>query len=290
MKRRRFLCVAAGAVAFPAFASTPLRWSGIALGAEARLDLIGPEAVTRPALASALARVREAERLFSLYDPGSMLSRLNRFGRMDRVPAPFLDLLDRVDAVHRLTGGLFDPTVQPVWDAAVRDEPGGWAAVGWDRVRRVGDGVRLGAGQQLTLNGIAQGFATDRVVEILRAHGLTDAFVEIGEQAAMGSAQRLGLVDPVHGRVGDVTLRDGAMATSSPGGTPLGSDGHVLHPRGPRAPLWSTVSVEAADATLADGLSTALCHGDAAVVGAVSGLEAVRRIVLVDADGNVRSV
>ncbi|MEM7487948.1 MAG: FAD:protein FMN transferase [Pseudomonadota bacterium] len=291
MRRRRFLTMAAGALAFPAFAATPLRWRGIALGAEARLDLAAPPEIARPALAAALAELRRAEALFSLYDPASTLSRLNRDGRLAVAPAPFLDLLDEVDQIHGQTDGLFDPTVQPVWQALARGEGDeGWDRVGWDRVARSGAAVRLGPGQRITLNGIAQGFATDRVVAALRAHGLTDAFVDIGEQAALGPPCRLGLVDPVQGPVGTLTLSEGALATSSPGATPLGADGHILHPRGPARPLWSTVTVEARTATLADGLSTALCLMDLPAARRLRRVSGVRRVVLVDADGDVRSL
>jgi thiamine biosynthesis lipoprotein len=289
MRRRRFLAIAAGFAAMPASARASARWEGIALGAKARIELAGPEAVTRPALAAALAAIREAEARFSLYDPASTLSRLNSAGGLDPMPARFAALMARVDSLHAATAGLFDPTVQPVWAALARGAAPDWATIGWERVRRGGAAIRLGPDQALTLNGIAQGFATDMVVDTLRAHGLTDALVDIGEQAALGS-RRLGLVDPGAGRVGALTLRDGAIATSSPRATPLGAHGHVLHPSGPRAPSWSSVTVEASDATLADGMSTALCHADATRVQWLRDLPGVRRIVLVDVEGNVRTV
>ncbi|TFL19166.1 FAD:protein FMN transferase [Jannaschia formosa] len=292
MRRRRFLTLAAGLMAFPAFAGAPTRWSGIALGAEATLVLSAPEAVARPALAAALAEIREMERLFSLHDPASLLSRLNAEGRLDEAPTPFRDLLARVDALHRLTGGLFDPTVQPVWEALARGETApGITQVGWSRVRLDGGSVRLGARQKLTLNGIAQGYATDRVVAVLRAHGLSDAFVDIGEQAALGAPRRLGVEDPAQGLVGTITLRDGAVATSSPAATPLGRTGHILHPARPgAAPFWATVTVEAEDATLADGLSTALCHADLALARRLRSAPGLRQILLVSAEGDLRTL
>lgn len=292
MRRRRLLTLAAGFAAFPAFAEAPLRWGGVALGAEASLTLSAPEAVARPALAAALTEIRRMEGLFSLYEPASTLSRLNRDGMLDPAPPAFLELIAHVDRIHGLTGGLFDPTVQPVWEALAR---GATAPapdlVGWRHVRRSGRSLRLGLGQRLTLNGIAQGYATDRVVAVLRAHGLSDAFVDIGEQAARGAPRRLGLVDPVHGPIGALTLRDGAVATSSPAATPLGATGHVLDPRDPAArPRWSTVTVEAADATTADGLSTALCHAGIDLARALRRAPGVRRIALVDGAVNLRTL
>lgn len=289
MNRRRFLTVAAGFAAYPAFAATPLRWSGIALGAEARLELAAPEAIAGPALEAALGAIRRVERTFNLYDPGSELSRLNRTGRSDDPSADMRRIVALCDRLHRITGGAFDPTVQPMIAAlkAGRDPETVRGATGWHRVDL--DPLRLHAGQALTFNGIAQGYATDAVVAVLRDHGLLDAMVSVGEAAAMGRARRLGLVDPVHGMVGALTLRDAALATSSPMATPLGGSGHILHPKG-TAPAWSTVSVEADSAAVADGMSTALCLLDAGAARSLRAAPGVRRIVLVDRDGDVRTL
>ena len=276
------------ALAGPAMAATAVRrWRGVALGAEAELELRGPDAATGPALTAALEEVARMEGLFSLYRD-SALTRLNRDGVLS-VPDPaFADLMALCDRVHGLTGGLFDPTVQPLWLALAEggDVTAARARVGWDRVRRDGGAVRLGAGQALTLNGIAQGFAADRVAAVLRGHGLSDVAVDLGERVVVGPARRLGLVDPDAGLVGMVTVRDGAVATSSPGATLASAGGHILHPAG-GVPLWSSVCIEAEHAALADGLSTAGCLMDGAGLTRIAGLPGVRRVVAVDADGDV---
>jgi thiamine biosynthesis lipoprotein len=48
--------------------------------------------------------------------------------------------------------------------------------------------------------------------------------------------------------------------------------------------------VEAASATLADGLSTALVHGSVELAARVRAEPGVRRVVLVDWSGNLRSL
>ena len=48
--------------------------------------------------------------------------------------------------------------------------------------------VRRGAA--ITLNGIAQGYATDRVVDVLRARGLSTTLVNMGEIRAIGARAR----------------------------------------------------------------------------------------------------
>ena len=287
--RRRALAVLAGASAFPAFAASPTRWSGVVLGAEASIELAAPREVAEAALAEALTEVEAVEAAFSLYRDDSLLTRLNRRSRL-RAPPLWHALHDAVDALHAATGGLFDPTVQPAWAAMARGEPPP-DTPRWATVRRDGATVRLAPAQALTFNGIAQGFATDRAVAVLRRHGLRDAFVEIGEQAAMGSARRLGLHDPAAGIVGTLTLRDGAMATSSPAATPLGATGHVLRPDAPASPpLWSSATVEADSATEADALSTAAIHADRDMLRRIRDRPGVRRVVVVDHAGDVRTV
>ncbi|SLN16140.1 Thiamine biosynthesis lipoprotein ApbE precursor [Roseivivax jejudonensis] len=295
MRRRRFLALAA------AFACTPRgaragTWQGRALGAEVSVTLHGPRAEVDAALAEVPALLDRIERTFSLYDPNSELSRLNRTGRLPS-PSPWMRaLVAEADAAHRLTGGLFDPTVQPLWRALA--ERGDAAAarrhVGWQRVRRA-DCIRLEAGQALTFNGIAQGFATDTVRDRLAERGFTRALIDIGEQAALGGPWRLGLVDPDGGPLGQRTLHGGAIATSSPGALRLrpgdrdGDDGHILAPDG-RAPLWSTLSVEASRATRADALSTAAVFLDRAALARLRTRARLARITAVDAAGDLSTL
>ena len=292
LSRRRFLAISAAMLgAGPArSAATPARWRGVALGAEAEITIHGPGA--ERALAEALALVRAVEAEFSLYDPGSALSRLNRAGRL--APSPtFAELLGLVDRVPAATGGAFDPTVQPLWEALARGGSLGpaRAAVGWERVRLGGGEVRLGAGQALTFNGIAQGFATDAVADMLEARGFGRALVDIGEHRALGGPWRVGLADPVAGYLGTRTLDMGAIATSSPDALRLGLEGHILDPRGGRGTRWSTVSVEATRAAIADAVSTGCCLLDLAQIGAVMRrLPEISAVTLVDADGNLRSL
>ncbi len=288
LSRRRFLTISAAcAVAGPARAA---RWQGRALGAQVEITLRGPSEVTQPALAQARALLRRVERQFDLHDSRSALSALNRDGRLAAPDTMFAALMDAAERVHAATGGLFDPTVQPLWRAlAAGEEPSAARAlVDWHRVRRDAGGIVLGRGQSLTFNGIAQGFATDLVAEALNGAGLHDTLVNIGEFRGSGGPWHLGLSDPVHGLLGMRTLTTGAIATSSPAATPLGQGGHILH--GHARPLWSTVSVEAADATTADGFSTALVLAPLARIRSLVGQHGIRRVTLVDAGGDLMTL
>ncbi|MEL7262686.1 MAG: FAD:protein FMN transferase, partial [Pseudomonadota bacterium] len=188
------------------------------------------------------------------------------------------------------TDGLFDPTVQPLWHALSMGQDTRHARnfIGWDRVAVRDRKVTLGSGQALTFNGIAQGYATDAVSDMLRARGFDNTLVNIGEYRGTGGPWRLGVADPTHGLLATRTLTTGAIATSSPLATPLGPDGHIVHPA--QAPQWSTVSVEADSAAMADALSTGLTLGDIALARRVRAAKGVQRITLIDPGGDLTTL
>lgn len=287
LTRRRFLTISAAFAAFPAQASS---WQGRAFGSEVSITIKGPRDIAQPALAQALRAIRETEQLFSVYDPNSTLSRLNRSGFLAHPDPSFLALMQAADNAYQLTDGLFDPTVQPLWQALANGQQTAraQAAIGWDRVRFATTGVALDKGQALTFNGIAQGYATDVVTGILDQHGLTNTLVNIGEYRGNGGPWTIGLSDPVYGHLGQRTLSGGAIATSSPAALNLGTQAHILHQTA--HPHWSTVSVEAETATLADSLSTALVLASRDEAAAISKRAGLRRVTLVSAEGDLTTL
>lgn len=297
LSRRRFISVVAAAAVSGQARASGVRdtWRGRALGSDVSITAEGPPDIVADALPRAVAALRRAERLWSLHDSDSALSRLNLHGALDAPHADMLALLSVADQVHALTDRRFDPTIQPLWQALAEGADTETIArarstIGWSRVRFGPDAVRLGPGQALTLNGIAQGAAADLVVAALREAGLTAALVDTGETAAFGGAWRLGLSDPTHGLVATRQLRSGAIATSSPGAMRLGSRSHILDPIG-AGPLWSTVSVEAQTATLADALSTAACLIPMARLRDMAARDPqIRRITLIDDSGDLKTL
>lgn len=291
LPRRRFLKIAAGTLGAGLLprAAAAAEWQGLAFGAEASIVVTGGDpARAAAAIEAALAEMRAVEAAFSLHDPGSELARLNAAGQV-RPSALFAALIDAADRAFRLTAGRFDPAVQTLWPGA-----GGAAdLVPWSRLGREGGSITLAPGQKLTFNGIAQGFASDRVSAALKAAGYDRTLVDMGEIRAEGGPWRIGLGDPAAGLYGARTLTGGALATSSPGLLWLGpTRSHIVNPQHPdAAPLWSSVTVEAATATLADALSTACCHMTAGEIAPLFAAEpALRAVTLVDAAGNLRTL
>ncbi|MCA0273913.1 MAG: FAD:protein FMN transferase [Proteobacteria bacterium] len=290
MKRRRFLQIAAAAAALPDRAMAETTWQSVALGADVSVTLSGNVAEAEAAIAGTQTILRQMEAEFSLFDPESTLARLNRAGRLTPDPE-FRALCEAADHAHHLTGGLFDPTIQPLWlaRAAGLDEGAASESIGWNRVS-IGDEVRLGEGQALSFNGIAQGYATDRVRDFLRARGFGRALINIGEFAALGGPFDIGISDPDFGLLGRRHLSSTAMATSSPYAMRLSGGSHILGPKG-ETPLWSTVSVEADRATLADALSTALVFLDLkGIKGLLRAAPEVRSVTLISREGDLSTL
>jgi thiamine biosynthesis lipoprotein len=302
-----FVPVARGAPSEP-----PLyEWRGQALGARSRL-LVAHADRRAAARAAALCRdeVARLERIFSLYRADSELVALNRCGRLDAASHDLRAVLAEAARMAELSGGAFDVTVQPLWQlyaahfAANPDDAAGPPAPRLEAARcRVdhralvldGAGVRLLRPRMaVTLNGIAQGYVTDRVAELLRDAGFASVLVQLGETfagapPADGIPWRIGIPDP---RTSDrlvetLDAHDLAVASSSGLATRFDAAGrhhHLFDPStGRSADRCAGVTVLARRALTADALSTALAVlPRAAVPGLLRALKAAAFYVAPD--------
>ncbi len=291
--RRRFIQIAASAAglgwhaahAAPDAGPPVHTWHGVALGADASLQLYHPDQKEAHRLiAACLAEVARLEKIFSLYREDSAIRRLNRDGNLDDPPIELVDLLSTSQRIAQTTSGAFDPTVQPLWELYARHftapnaDPAGPPAAAIRAARdRLGiSAIEVEAGRirflkpemAITLNGIAQGYITDRIVELLRANGMKHALADMGEIRALGSRPEgspwsVGLEDPVlPGHIATtIDLDNRAVSTSGGYGLHFDAAGrfnHIFDPRtGDTSENFLSVSVIADAATLADALSTA---------------------------------
>lgn len=272
-----FAAAAASAVTGPARPfEADYAWNGTAMGADATILLNGIDPQTaRSRIAAAAAEIDRLEDALSLFRDSSELRRLNRdkvlhspSGDLRRALALALDIADR-------SGGLFDPSVQALWEAhvdwfAVAPDAGlppegvidrARAAVNWRRILLEPDTIRTGADQRLTLNGLGQGYVTDRIADLLYSRGLRHVFVDLGEQRAIGARQDGAPWLVARTNAAPFALTDGALATSEGSGCVLGASGaahHLFDPRNGRsATHWKQITVHHRSAAVADALSTA---------------------------------
>lgn len=293
--RRRVLTILAGAAVLPvlgARASTSVsEWNGLALGANARIILDHPD--SDRLIASAVDEIHRLEGIFSLYQKGSELSRLNRDGVLTNPSFEMIELLSICSNLNARTIGSFDPTVQTLWslyaEAGARghtpsadDILRALRSTGWNHVIYSGAEVSFARdGVALTLNGIAQGYIADRVTKLFRDNGVTNVLVNTGEISALGIAPdgdswkvKLGNAEG-----NSVSLNNTSIATSAALGTTFdtnGTVGHILDPRtGYPGEVWSQVSVVSKSAAIADGLSTAFTLMGDAEIASVKGSDEV---------------
>ena len=294
ISRRRFITFLAVAAGLPMLLKTggaqarPVRWDGTALGAPASIQLFHTdETLARAAIAAGLDELKRLEAIFSVYRADSSISKLNREGVLENAPDDFIAMLTRALSLAKISDGVYDPTVQPLWQTYFRHftasnpDPAGpsprdlaaalalvdWRAVEVDAGRNRVSFARPGMG--LTLNSGAQGYITDRVTDVLRAHGFDRMLVDMGEPRALsakpdGSAWRIAIANPADPGSTVTTLEvvDKCVSTSGGYGTLFDNAGtftHLIDTRtGRTAPALLGVSVVADTGSIADGLSTAM--------------------------------
>src|SRR6266566_8480778 len=294
--RRRFLRVVAAVSGLPPIiaavrATAPKAqshsWHGEVLGALSELTLWHPDAAfAQRTILRVRYEIDRLERIFSLYRPDSEISRLNKAGKLMKPSPELCKLIEESQRLGELSGGAFDISVQPLWrlyeahfwsHTHVQADIGARArdvARGFVDFRRIDSGAAsIGfarAGMAITLNGIAQGFITDAIADMLRNEGFESAVVDLGEFRTIGRHPdghpwRIGIRNGTAegGIARTVELEDMALAVSGGYGTTFESTGrfhHIFDPHtGACANGLVDVAVIGPRATAANGLSTAIC-------------------------------
>lgn len=281
LTRRRALTIFAAGLAFPAAAADRrterTEWSGNALGSDARILIDGADQRTvDDVLITALGEIERLEAIFSLYWPDSEIVRLNREKRLTGTSIDLRRVLRLSARIHNATGGHFDPTVQNLWSFhssrqrsdARQGAPDASSietahyGTGFENIDVDGSTVTLRNGASITLNGIAQGYITDRVAMLFRALGWRHVLIDLGETRALGPKKK-GASWRIGNRMDkrEIALLRGALATSSSDGMRFRSDGmsHIINPAtGKGARSGRSVTVFHRSAAVADALSTGL--------------------------------
>lgn len=180
----------------------------------------------------------EVNALYNKWNPDSELSRLNRLkaGEIATLSPQLQKLLSKCDYIVQLTGGRFDPTIEPLqqlWKSKLasgiepdeREIQALAPSLGWKRIHMEnGTFYKDHNLTSLDLGGIAKGYCVDLLIECLQAAGYSDLFVEWGgEIRAAGRhpqsrpwkifISRLGDQNPEHA-IAHVELHNQAIATS----------------------------------------------------------------------------
>jgi thiamine biosynthesis lipoprotein len=282
------------------------RVAGTAFGTVISLCALGDAQhdaqATREALRRAMREVQHIDALLSLHRADSQLSVLNRTGVLDGAHEHVLRNLHFAAQLSDLTSGAFDITVQPLWELFAQARLAGTLPapqaiartrqlVDYRAVRIEADRVRLDRpGARITLNSLAQGYAVDVVLQILREEGLNAALIDTGEIGNLGTRTAaqpwtVGVQHPRERRgLSALIGMDGrVLSTSGDYATAFTSDfryHHIFDPATGVSPTaYSSTVVLARSGLIADGLSTALMVIDraagAALLRAFAGADAI---------------
>jgi thiamine biosynthesis lipoprotein len=256
--------------------------SSWALGTDVSLMVLHADQKTADAaLDAALKELYQVEDILSIYRPHSQISRLNRYGKLEHPHAHFSAVLKASQEMAQLTGGKFDVSVQPLWElyseAKKKNVLPSESEIETARARVDYRGIKVNPasitlqrpGMRITFNGIAQGYAADRVMSVVRQFGIEHALLDTGEITSAGhkldgSAFRAGIQHPRNpgAFIGVCRLDGRALATSGDYATYFSHDfvyNHIFDPATGRSPReFSSITTLAPSGMLADALSTAV--------------------------------
>ena len=228
-----------------------------------------------------LEEVARIEFKYSRYRPESIVSRVNAAAGGDFVACDeeTSSLFNYADTLYENSDGLFDMTsgvLRHAWDfsKALLPEPaklsGLLALVGWNRVERQGNAIRLPlAGMEIDFGGIGKEYAADRAAAVVADQGVTHGYVNLAGDIRLvgpkpdGTPWIIGIQDPRHKElmIASIPLHCGALATSGDYERFFEVDGnrycHILHPRtGYPVTYWRSVTVVAPLAITAGSCTT----------------------------------
>ena len=240
----------------------------------------------KEAVEAGIAEIQRLDALLSTGDANSEVAQINQNGG-GTLSEDTDYLVKRALAIYQSTQGAFDISIYPVmqlWgfttgDFAVpskEDLAAKLALVNAGRISLTEDNgvssITLPEGMEIDLGGIAKGYTSGRVMEVMKRYGIESAVINLGGNAHVlgskpdGSAWKVGIQDPndTNGYLGGVSVRDKAIITSGGYERYFEKDGvtyhHIIDPSTgyPAENGLISVTIVSADGTLADGLSTSL--------------------------------
>ncbi len=187
----------------------------------------------------------ELENLFSVTNEKSEIASLNK-NKTVTVSYDTLEIIKQALTVSEITDGAFDITLYPVislWgftknsykvptDSEISEA---LKKVGSDTVKLDGNTVTVSG--EIDLGGIAKGYATQQLRNILQKHYIQSAVISLGGNALVygnknnGDLYTIGIQHPVHSDmlIGKVKAKDVSVVTSGGYQRYFESDGNIYH-------------------------------------------------------------
>ena len=236
------------------------------------------------ALSESEAEIKRIDAMLSTGDPDSEISRLNESGSCEVSEETFA-LIKRARETGIETGKVFDISVYPVMKAwGFTDK--NYRVPGKEELEDILENVdvsevtldekthtvSLGRDMAIDLGGIAKGYTSDRITEIMKENGIEHALINLGGNVQVlgkkpdGSDWRVAVIDPedLEKYAGGVEVSDKAVITSGGYQRYFEKDGeryfHIIDVTDgyPARNGLISATIVSSDGTLADALSTSL--------------------------------
>ena len=196
--------------------------------------------------------VRRLESLLSRTDSGSVIYQLNHADGLGiDVGEEVCGLMEAAEEYVLATDGAFDITIAPVVSAwgfteeenrvpSQKELDGLLALVGPEHITLADDAAALTPGTQIDLGGIAKGYVSDRIAEILKENNIPRATISLGGNVLAwgdrpdGTLWRIGIQDPkdpnnANAFAGMLNLTDAFAVTSGGYQRFFEADGKTYH-------------------------------------------------------------
>jgi FAD:protein FMN transferase len=287
INRRKFLNITAMTLALPfcsnslfANSQKKITWEGIALGAQSNMTLFHKDLTyAKDILNICTKEISRLEKIFSLFDETSSISQLNEEGYLLNPKKELIEILNFANNISENTNGAFDITVQPLWIVHANFFKNKNQQTIDDLNKKINEAKKLVSyknisinkkeisfkqkGMKITLNGIAQGYITDKITTILKQKGFTNVLVDLGEFNSIGGYDEnrdWNIATPYLNDIEYLKINNSAIASSGGYGTRFDENYHHLFDTetGTSANYINSVTIKAPNATLADALSTAV--------------------------------
>lgn len=237
------------------------------------------------AVDAAEAEIKRLDELLSIGSDDSEVTKINREAG-GKLSEDTSYLVKRALDIHKDTDGAFDITIYPVIKAwgfssdilAVPDKntlKEMLSLVDATKLSYDEKNAKLSFGKkgmEIDLGGIAKGYTSDRVIDILKSYGIEHAMINLGGNVDLlgkkvdGSKWRIAVQDPQRedDYIGILSVSDQAVITSGGYERYFEEDGvryhHIIDPSTgyPANHGLTSVTIISSDGTLADALSTSL--------------------------------
>lgn len=234
------------------------------------------------AVSKAVQEINRLDAMFSVGNEDSDVTKINENGSGE-VSEETAFIMNRAMQVSKETKGAFDITIYPVmelWGFTTKNyrvpESSEIADVlkhvSYTNVEVNGQQVTLSDGASIDLGGIAKGYTSSRVIQIMKDCGIEHAIINLGGNVQVlgtktdGSDWRVAIQNPAseNSYLGILSTVDKAVITSGGYERYFEQDGqvyhHIIDPQTgyPSESDLTSVTIVCSDGTTADALSTAL--------------------------------